>query len=155
MTFKTEIIEYGESKDKMFGTSREPLRYRLMLKLHNNELILIKEYFKLGFNDNEEWDKWWINTDSSSINWVSIITKKFYDTKYMKELETKIFEIFYDESIKMTKEIKKNILKYTKRMNIDLSNQQKVTKFVDKFNRRRKLKNINKITENESNASIF
>ena len=55
----------------------------------------------------------------------------------------------------MTKEIKKNILKYTKRMNIDLSNQQKVTKFVDKFNRRRKLKNINKITENESNASIF
>ena len=116
MTFKTEIIEYGESKDKKFGTSREPLRYRLMLKLHNNELILIKEYFKWGFNDNEEWDKWWINTDSSSINWVSIITKKFDDTKYMKELETKIFEIFYDESIKMTKEIKKNILNYAKKI---------------------------------------
>ena len=63
----------------------------------------------------------------------------------MKELETRIFEIFYDESVKMTEEIKKEILKHTKKMNSKLFNQKKIIKFVDKFNRRRKLQNINKI----------
>jgi len=145
MIFRTEIIEYGPSDDKKFGTYNEPLSYRLRLELHEDELVLKKQYFKWGFNDNEQWDKWWICNSFFDLTWVSIITKKFDDTKYMKELETKIFEIFYDESVKMTEEIKKDILTHTKRMNKKLIYQKEITKFADTFNRRRKLENINKI----------
>ncbi len=145
MTFRTEIIEYDESFDKYRETRDTPMSYRLRLYLLGDELILKKQYFKWGFNDSEQWDEWWISTGSFDLNWVSIITRKFDDTKYMKELETKIFEIFYDESVKMTEEIKKDILSRTKIMNEKLKCQKEVTIFADTFNRRRKLENINKI----------
>ena len=80
------------------------------------ELNLIIEYNGDHCHPNknmttEKWDKWWICKDNFDLLWVSIITKNFDDNKYMKELETRIFEIFYDESVKMTEEIKKEILK--------------------------------------------
>ena len=145
MTFKTEITEYGSLEDNIYNTHKTPLSYRLRLEIHDSVLVLKKEYFKRGFNDNEQWDKWWIYSGNFNLVWVSIITRKFEDTKYMKELETKIFEIFYDESVKITDEIKKDILTYTNRMNNKLVYQKEITKFTDKFNRRRKLENINKI----------
>ena len=145
MIFRTEIIEYDLSFDKYRETRNLPLSYRLRLYLYNGELTLKKQYFKWGVNDNEKWDEWWICKDNFDLLWISIITRKFDDNKYMKELETRIFEIFYDESVKMTEEIKKEILKHTKKMNSKLFNQKKIIKFVDKFNRRRKLQNINKI----------
>ena len=145
MTFKTEITEYGSLEDNIYNTHKTPLSYRLRLEIHDSVLVLKKEYFKRGFNDNEQWDKWWIYSGNFNLVWVSIITRKFEDTKYMKELETKIFEIFYDESVKITDEIKKDILTYTNRMNNKLVYQKEITKFTDKFNRRIKLENINKI----------
>jgi len=39
-------------------------------------------------------------------------------------------------------------------MNKQLSKQKEISKFADTFNRRRKLKNINKIDKYESDASI-
>jgi len=115
MIFRTEIIEYDLSFDKYRETRNMPLTYRLRLYLYNGELILKKQYFKFGVNDNEKLDEWWICKNDFDLLWISIITRKFDDNKYMKELETKIFEIFYDESVKMTEEIKKEILKHTKK----------------------------------------
>ena len=47
MTFRTEIVEYGKSEDKRFGTIREPLSYRLRLYLFGDELILKAIFYKV------------------------------------------------------------------------------------------------------------
>lgn len=141
MKFKTELIEF--KSDDTYYRDRE-LSYRLKLVIENDELILIKEYFKIGYNDNEKWDKFWIYNSNTELVWVSIITRRFNDVVYMKELETKIFELFYDESYKLSTQMQKDIISYTNRMNKHIKKQQEVTKFVDKFNRRRKLITINK-----------
>ena len=132
---------YGNGNGNEFNTL---LSYRLKLEISGDDLFLIKEYFKTGFHDGECWDDWWICKGYHYINWVSIITRNF-DEKYLKELEIKIFEMFYDASEKMVDEINEDLLKSITTMNKQLSKQKEITKFAETFNRRRKLKNINKI----------
>jgi len=143
MIFKIELLDYNKSWD-----IDKPLCYRLRLCEKDGEFKLIKQHFKSGFSDGEYFDEWCICKTTTTLSWISIITKRVDDTKYLKELETKIFEIYYDESEKLEKQLKIYLNQQIQYYNNKILYQQEITKFVDKFNRRRKLQQLNNITNN-------
>jgi len=131
------IIE--KTDDTAFYIDR-PLVFRLKLEIQTDDkLVLTKQYFKSGFSDNESYEKWWINKSDTHLNSVSIITLKFEDDDYMKELEYKIFELYYYAYIKLTSDMEKAVIYYNSRMKKIMKYQNEISYFVDKFNRRRKI----------------
>jgi len=134
----------------------QPLRYRVSLSFYDN-IVLKREYFRVGFLAGEEDDKFYIDLEinkysspnQKSTTHISFITRNF-DKKYLQEKENELFRIAYKYILKSKKNWKKYIKEKIKeekqeqkKLNVILNSN----KFI-KLQREEKLEKINKINEN-------
>lgn len=127
--------------------SSQPLRYRVSLKKVDNNIEMKREYFKSGFNDGECDDVIFsINSGYfvQRLSRVSIMTQKVDDVEYLKSFEKMVIQ----EYIKRTKELIPELVNYLKRetktINDEIKDVNESLKFLSNYDRREKLKNINK-----------
>jgi len=139
LNMELKIIE-KECTDRV-DINSQPLSYRLKLSVKDEIILLEKEYFRWGFNDSENWDKFWICKQNHVLMWVSIITRNF-DEEYLNSLEHKIFKLYRENLEKNTKLLENDIKSYIKKKTIDINNQNRVTNLFDVLDRRRKIKKI-------------
>lgn len=139
-----QIIErYKEDANEIFSHN-PPLTYRVSISLENNKIVLLREYFYVGYNDGEKFDDFYMDS-SYMFTRMSYLTRDF-NKDYLKKVEKELIDKFYfellNQEVKLNEELKnetekfnRNIAWYKKYENCDL--------FI-KTKRRSKLKEINK-----------
>lgn len=124
---KIKIIEQSEDKCNNYFIDM-PLRYRIKLYLYD-EIILVREYFRVGFLCGEENDEFYIDSEINkwdikpSTRFISFMTQNL-DKEYHKKKEKQLLNIAYEK-----------ILKSKKNLKIDLKKEiNKFEKEIDKYN---------------------
>lgn len=120
-----------------------PLTYRLRLFIDKDILILKREYFYYGFSDMEKFDGYWISHSSDGrVHWVNFLTRKLKNPEYLQISENKLFEIFYEESLKTSIKMKKDLNSQIKRITNSIIKENEVSEYLSTFNRNRKIQKI-------------
>lgn len=137
-----EIPEYDKTNRSL------PLRYRVKLCQNNNgDFQITRKYFKTGFRDGEIDDEIFIPKYSyiaPEVEYVSIMTKNVDDKKYLKYLEKLVIQTYKEECEIIIPKLKNELNKRINDYNQKIENAKKSLIFLSNYNRREKLKNINK-----------
>lgn len=112
-----------ESLNKNIDWIDKPLRYRMSLSFYD-DIVLKREYFKVGFLDGEENDKFHSHLEKS-VKYISFITQNF-DEKYLQEKENELFKNAYEYILKSKKNWKKYI---TEQIKLEQDEQKKKIRF--------------------------
>lgn len=118
----------------------EKLTFRITISEDENDILILREFFRVGYIGGETLDKFY-KTNFLSHPTVSIITRNF-DEKYLNELENKIFDeyILYLNEININLKIDKQ--KYINEIDNKISVNNNILKFISSKNRKEKIKNI-------------
>jgi hypothetical protein len=120
MNYKIVEIDVRDDLSKNTINFSVPLTYRIAIKIEGNaELTLSREYFYYGYNDGEKIDGFYFNSELSwsttlAITRATFLTRNF-DSKYLKQKEQELIELFYNKLIKSENKLK-----------IELYNQNKI-----------------------------
>jgi len=126
----------------------EPISYRVSISIGtDNNIILTREYFRVGFNDGESWNKFYFNCDSYSygktnLTRASFITRKIDDKQYLQNKELELINKFYDKLIETKNLTIKEFLETQKRINNKISLYDNMINFFDKYKRKDKILKI-------------
>lgn len=128
MNLKIENIDNSQN-DIFFKSTTTPLTYGVSIKIENDEIILTREYFYVGYSYCETIDDFYFNTDLPWRNDIGItkgtfLTKNF-NPDYIKQKEEELINLFYQKLIKsendyikerkkLINDIDNKILKYQK-----------------------------------------
>jgi len=141
---KYRIIEIDRSdSDKSLKSFATPLTYRISITLENNEVVLMREYFYVGYNDGEKIDDFYY--DDNHISRITFLTRNF-DDDYLKEKEKEVIKIFYYKLIESEKSVKQEKINTNIHFDNKIKRYQKFQKcgLFTKLKRKEKLKKINK-----------
>jgi hypothetical protein len=150
MKFRIEEEDRRES-DIYFKSSVTPLTYRIEIKIEDDEIILKREYFYVGYSDGEHPESFYFDNE---VGWrrdhylgkASYLTRIF-DPQHIQEKEDELIKMFYEKTFK-------NIEKINKRKKDAIKNfDNEINKLIEcqnsnlfiKFKRADKLNKINLI----------
>lgn len=157
MKFRIEEIDKSQS-DVYFNSKTTPLTYRVAITIevgirvgnptNEDEIVLTREYFYVGYNDGESVDNFYFDTD---VRWTKIIGVKRgtfltrnFNHEYLKQKEEELIQLFYDRLIKSEKDYIKKRKEVTQEIDEKIQNYQKYQKcdLFLKIQRKEKLKKI-------------
>lgn len=147
---KFKIDEIDKRNDVYYSTLSTPLTYRIAIKLCENEIILTREYFYVGYNDGESIDNFYFDNEvgwnnGTEITRCTFITRNFNE-EYLKEKEEELIEIFFhkiSKSINSFENKKLDAIKKYDKLKKKYEQYQNCDLFL-KFQRKQKLKQIKK-----------
>lgn len=145
---KIKIIEdLNKNNDSSFRYESTPLSYRVSLTLCNNDLILKREYFCVGFLSGEGYGKYYYNCDDTWTNnlpltYASFITKEIDNDKLKMEAELTLIKTFQHKSIECkTKELKRISNEIIKSNNM-IKRYDNIYNYLDNYERKMKINKI-------------
>lgn len=134
-------------KDDSFKS--EPLSYRVSITHDNKtkEIIITREYYRVGFRDGEKWDGFYFDFElpwrnGLTVNHASIMTRKINDPDYLREIEEKLIKEYYKKCIKSIENIDKELIDVNRKLNSQRSKYNNLINSLDKTLRAEKLKRI-------------
>lgn len=144
MKYRIVEIDKSEEDKNNFCTDATPLTYRVSISLENNEIILQREFFYVGYNSGEQIDDFYIN-DITHVIRMTYLTRNF-DKKHLEEKEKMLIKKFYYELINTEKELKKELKESVKYFNKKIKRYQKYQEcdLFTKIKRKEKLNIIDK-----------
>lgn len=135
-------------KDSDSGFRHEPLSYRVSLRLENNNIVLTREYFRVGFHDGEKWDGFYFDCDNNygygetNLNYATFMTRKLDDKLYLQQKELELIDKFYDKLIITKNKTIKKLKSEQKRYEDKINNYDITINFLDKYKRKDKILKI-------------
>ena len=126
MNYKIKIIKKDCRKSNAFLNM--PLSYRVSIEYDKSteEIIITRQFYRVGFRDGEEWDKIFLDyemklKDMLGVQYSSIMTKNL-DENYHKEIEKKLIKTYYDNCFKSINNVDKEIKQKIKSLNSQKEN---------------------------------
>lgn len=136
-----KIVEKIENDD---GYGRmQPLSYRVSIGYYRNVFTITREYFRVGFCDGEKWDDFFFV--GHPIRKISFMTRKLDNTEYLRDTENKLIKLFYKKTLESKNKLNKELIKTTNEINSKIKMCDKISNYLDKYNRKDKIKNISDI----------
>jgi len=141
---RIEEIDKRLDDDANYWSKQAPLTYRVSIKIENDEIILKREYFYVGFTDGEDFDDFYFDSD-----WHDYFTRGTFITRnlneqYLIDKEKELIQKFYENLEICIKNCKKELKESIRDINKKISNYEECKKdqlFV-KVVRKKKLNNI-------------
>jgi len=144
--YKIKIRKKDCRKNDAF--KNEPLSYRVSIAydITTEEIVITREFYRVGFCDGERWDEIYMDYDMSwkdmlGIRYASIMTRNM-DKEYHIEIEKKLIETYYDNCFKSIDNVDKEIKKITKSLKSQKENYIDVISALDKTFRKEKINKI-------------
>lgn len=140
MKFRIEEID-DTQKDKHFSSDVTPLTYRISLRINNDEIVLRREYFYVGYRVGEKVEDFYFNNTSwnNNIIYASFLTRNF-DSNHLQQKEKEFIEKFHHQLIESEKNIEEDFKKTEKIYQQDIKNYQNYQKCNIFNNIKRKVK---------------
>lgn len=147
--YKIKIIKIDSTK-KSDGFTSEPRSYRVAIQFNerDREIIITREYYRVGFRDGEVWDEIYLDyelgwkSEMLGVHHSSIMTRCIDDKEYLKKIERDLIESYYDNCFKSITNIDKELKRKTKSLRKEKSNYEDVIDCLDKTFRKEKLEKI-------------
>jgi len=145
--YKIKIIKKDTTK-KDHGFSNEPRSYRVSIEYDKTleEIIITREFYRVGFRDGERWDEIFMDYDMKwkdmlGVHYASIMTRNL-DKNYLIEIEKKLIKTYYENCFQSVNNIDKEIKKKIKSLKNQKQNYIDVIGALDKTFRKEKINNI-------------
>lgn len=115
----------------------EPLTYRLTIEEDNGNILIIREYFRVGYKTGEKIDEFF--RDNFLMHpMVSIITRKFNE-KYLNDLENKIYDVYISYLTEINNNLNNNKQKYMNEIDRKISKNNNILEYISSKNRKEKI----------------
>jgi len=126
-----------------------PISYRVSLEINRDVVTLEREYFRVGFSDGEQYDKFyfdneWCGRQGNPLHRCTFITKKIDDKKYLMKKEEELIKLFYKKCTKTKKDLEKKLIEKTKNLNDSINNYDDILNYFEYTQRGEKLKKLKK-----------
>jgi hypothetical protein len=126
-----------------------PLTYRVGIRVNRGYIELSREYFRTGFSDGEDFDKFyfdneWCGRQGSPLYRCTFITRKLDDKEYLEKSENRLIEEFYKRCIKSRDLLERKLREQTRELTRDIKNYDDMVKHFSYIERGKKLKLIKK-----------
>jgi hypothetical protein len=146
--YEIKIVKKDSTK-KSDGFLSEPRNYRVSIDFNerNKEIIITREFYRVGFRDGERWDEIYLDynmgwrSEQLGIYHASIMTRNLDET-YHIEIEKKLIETYYKNCFKSIDNIDKEIKKKTRDLKNQKDNYLNVINTLDKTFRKEKIEKI-------------
>ena len=145
--YKIKIVEEDCRKNDSF--KHEKLSYRVSITHDSKtkEIIINREYYRVGFRDGEKWDDFYFDFElpwrnNLSVTNGSIMTRKLDDPNYLIEIEEKLIKEYYKKCIKSIENINKELIDVNKKLTNERKKYNVLLNTLDKTFRAEKLQKI-------------
>ena len=141
-----KIVEkLNNDNDKHFDSRATPLSYRVSLQIWRNIITLKREYFRVGFGTGEGHNKYAFNNQHNKheqLRYASFITRDIDNNDLKNKAELKLLKKFQKEILLSKDRVQKEIKKDITRANNNIKRYDKISDFLDKYNRIEKIRKI-------------
>lgn len=139
-------IKIVETDDRRPFENMPPC-YRVSLWVGSGEIELKREYFRLGFYDGEDFDKFYFNdkncNEGNPMTQGTFLTKKVDDKEYLRQKEEELIMKFHKKCYKAKKILEKQLREQTRELVSEIKNYDNIIKhysYLDRGDKIRKLK---------------
>jgi hypothetical protein len=156
-----QIIIKKEDCRKNDSFKHEKLSYRVSIGFddRNKEIIIKREYFRVGFHDGEKWDDFYFDfevgwRDMLGVCNASIMTRKINDKQYLIDIEKKLIKKYFEKCHVSINNIDNELKKQIKSLNRRRKNYESIIETLDKTFRKEKINSLEKRTKKNIGENV-
>ncbi len=140
---KLTIVE-TDDREEFQG---RPLCYRVSLRVGHDEVTLTREFFRAGFHDGEEFNKFYFNNENNwnsknTLTYCTFLTKNVSNKKYLAKKELELIKLFHERCGRSKAMLEKKLKDKIKKINQEINDYENIINHFEYINREDKLRKL-------------